>query len=97
MSQQRKPPNAGKGRPKGSTNKTTALLKEAILLAAEQVGENGSGKDGLVGYLREVARADAKAFSSLLGRVIPLQVTGEDGGPIKTVTRIERVIVGSKN
>jgi hypothetical protein len=74
VTEQRRPPNAGKGRPKGSTNKTTALLKEAILLAAEQVGENGSGKDGLVGYLREVARSDVKAFAGLLGKVIPLQV-----------------------
>jgi len=34
----RKPPNAGNGRPRGAVNRTTALLKEAILLAAEEVG-----------------------------------------------------------
>jgi hypothetical protein len=34
----RKPPNAGKGRPKGSSNKTTAVLKDGILKAAENAG-----------------------------------------------------------
>lgn len=73
---------AGPGRPKGSPNKTTAALKEAILLAAEQVGEDGEGYDGLTGYLRRVAKEDVKAFSGLLGKVLPYQLTGEGGGPI---------------
>lgn len=82
----RKPPAAGMGRRAGSQNKTTKALKEAILLAAEDSGEDGKGKDGLVGYLRLVAREDVKAFCGLLGKVLPLQVTGEDGGPIKTLS-----------
>lgn len=85
----KKPPNAGKGRTKGSLNKTTTALKDAILLAATQVGMDGSGKDGLTGYLKQVARTDRKAFSSLLGRVLPLQVVGPGGGPV--VARIELV------
>jgi hypothetical protein len=67
------------GRPKGVPNKTTATLKEAIILAAERVGNDGKGKRGLAGYLEHVASTDIKAFSSLLGKVIPLQVTGPDG------------------
>lgn len=73
---------AGPGRPKGSPNKTTAALKEAILIAAEEVGADGQGKDGLTGYLRHVATTDVKAFSGLLGKVLPMQVTGDGGGPI---------------
>lgn len=73
------------GRAKGTPNKTTGALKEAILLAAKDVGEDGNGQDGLIGYLRSVAKDDMKAFSGLLGRVLPLQVTGEDSGPIKAV------------
>ena len=80
---------AGPGRPKGVPNKTTTELKQAILNAANDVGEDGEGKAGLVGYLRTLARSEPKAFSGLLGRVLPLQVTGEGGGPV--VARIELV------
>lgn len=79
------PPAAGRGRKHGELNKTTKTLKEAILLAAEKVGNDGKGKDGLTGYLVHVASTDVKAFSALLGKVLPMQVTGEDGGPL-TVT-----------
>ena len=66
-------------------NKTTATLKEAILLAAEQVGENNNGKDGLTGYLRRVAMEDVKAFSTLLGKVLPLQLTGDPANPVGVI------------
>lgn len=69
-----KPPNAGKGRKKGVPNKTTALLKEAIILAAEAVGENSKGKGGLIGYCKMLAKDEPRAFAGLLGRVLPLQI-----------------------
>ena len=64
----------GPGRPKGQTNRTTTALKEAILQAATEHGEDDTGKNGLTGYLRKVAREDVKAFAGLLGRVLPLDV-----------------------
>lgn len=85
---------AGPGRKKGIPNKTTAVLKEAIITAAEQVGEDGGGTGGLTGYLVYIAKNDIKAFAGLLGKVLPMQVTGEDGGPITTITRIELVAPG---
>lgn len=66
------------GRPKGVPNKTTTALKEAILLAAEQAG----GKGGTVAYLKLMAHAEPASFMSLLGKVLPMQVTGEDGGAL---------------
>ena len=74
---------AGKGNPKtggrkrGVTNKTTALLKDAVLQAAEAAGD----KEGMVGYLTTQATQNPAAFMSLLGRVLPLQnaATDEDG------------------
>ena len=87
----RKPPAAGKGRPKGSVNKTTAKLKDAILLAAEKSGGDTKGRGGLVDYLKRVADEDVKAFSGLLGKVLPIQVAGDKDNPIVTVTRVEMV------
>lgn len=85
------PPNAGKGRPKGSVNKTTALLKDAILKAAENVG-NKVGSDGLISYLEQQAVENPGPFMALLGKVLPMQVTGEDGNAIsiQVVTGVPR-------
>ena len=80
---EKKKPKRG-GRKKGTLNKTTAVLKEAILIAAEAAG----GKDGLVGYLKKQAIVSPASFLALLGKVLPLQVTGADGGPIK-VAKVE--------
>jgi hypothetical protein len=66
------------GRKKGTPNKTTALLKDAILKAAELAGDS----EGLVGYLKIQASANPGPFMALLGKVLPMQVTGEDGGPV---------------
>jgi hypothetical protein len=73
----RKPPNAGKGRVKGVPNRTTALLKDAILKAAEGAG----GKEGLTGYLKEQATKNPGPFMSLLAKVLPMQVTGDPENP----------------
>lgn len=68
----------GPGRPKGSQNKTTALLKDAILRAAEKAG-NKVGDEGLVSYLEDQAEKSPRQFLALLGKVLPMQLTGPDG------------------
>ena len=67
---------AGPGRPKGSTNKVSRLLKEVILLAGENAG-NEIGDNGLVSYLQEQAIQHPTAFMTLLGKVLPMQVAAE--------------------
>jgi hypothetical protein len=87
-----RPPNAGKGRKKGVPNKTTTLLKDAILAAAARAG----GEGGLEAYLEKQANTNSGPFMGLLGKVLPMQLTGEGGGPVK-FQRIERVIVDPKD
>lgn len=77
----RKPPPPGPGRPKGSKNKTTAILKDAILMAAEGAG----GKQGLVGYLQQQAKANPGPFMALLGKVLPLTLSGDPDNPLPIV------------
>lgn len=75
----------GPGRPKGLPNKTTALLKDAILQAATNAGgEEG----GLVGYLERQAVDNPGPFMALLGKVLPMQVTGADGKDLKITVNI---------
>lgn len=77
-----KPPNAGKGRPKGALNKTTALLKDAILKAAQKAGEK-KGSEGIVSYLEAQADENPVAFMSLLGKVLPMQIAGDGENPLQ--------------
>jgi hypothetical protein len=78
------------GRRKGTPNKTTAQLKEAILDAAKAAG--GGGDDGITVYLTKLAGENSTAFASLLGKVLPMTVSGEGGG-FGFIQVIERRIV----
>lgn len=64
------------GRQKGTPNKHTALLKDAILKAAEQAGDK-LGKEGLVSYLEHQATENPGPFLGLLGKVLPMQIAGD--------------------
>jgi hypothetical protein len=55
-------------------NYYTRQVKEAILEAANQLGEDGEGYDGLVGYMRFLGRSEPKTFAMLLRAVMPTQV-----------------------
>jgi len=80
-----------RGRKPGTPNKVSKLLKDAVLLAAEQVGfitykhdkkgklvVSATGVDGLAGYLKYLAINEPRSFAVLLGRVLPMQVTLPD-------------------
>lgn len=70
--------NAGKGRPKGVPNKANAALKDMILEALS--------KQGGVDYLARQAEENPASFMSLVGRVLPMTVTGPaDDGSHKLV------------
>ena len=67
--------NRGKGRPKGAPNKLNADVKNMILEALS--GAGGSA------YLQRQADENPAAFMTLVGKVLPLQLTGENGGAIQ--------------
>ena len=71
------------GRQKGTPNKLTANVKQAIEKAFDKVG----GPE----YLARQAEENPVAFMTLLGKVLPTQVTGDPDNPV--VTRIETVVV----
>lgn len=82
-----KRPKTG-GRQKGTPNKFTVTLKEAILRAANEAG--GGGENGTVEYLTLQAYENPAAFMSLLGKVLPMQVA-HSGSVDSAVTTIRIV------
>ena len=73
------PRHPSSGRKKGTPNKQTQLLKDAILNAARLAGEAiGKPKDstGLEKYLFHLAMTEPAAFCSMLSKVMPLQIGG---------------------
>lgn len=98
-----------KGVPNKLTAAVRKAVMEALELAGQdaaraealQAGKTAAEADalaqtgGAVDYLRRLAWREPRAFASLLARLLPVQVTGDDeGGPLRLqVERIERVIV----
>lgn len=66
------------GRAKGTPNKTTALLKDAIIAAA-----TAAGRGNLIAYLTKQAKENPGPYMTLLGKVLPLQVNAAMSGTIK--------------
>ena len=99
------PKTPGSGRKKGTVNKSTQLLKDAVLRAAELAGDSIgayehklAGKkgvykrvDGLVYYLKRQARDNPGPFMSLLGKVLPMQIGGttDEGDGINITVKFE--------
>ena len=81
------------GRPKGAKNKFSADFREKLLIAAGEVAEetlleNGEdceeGKDYVIEYLKMLAANEPRSYASMLSKLIPSQVTGDDFGPVET-------------
>lgn len=54
------------GRQKGTPNRVTAAVKDAVITAFDEVGG--------AAYLVQIAKSDPRTFCGLLGKVIPLDV-----------------------
>ncbi|MHB1322327.1 MAG: hypothetical protein ACYCY0_12305 [Acidithiobacillus ferrivorans] len=77
---------AGLGRPAGSPNKINAGVKSMILGALDELGGQA--------WLMEQAKADPRAFMSLLGRILPSEISLDATvTAYEPITEIRRVIV----
>jgi hypothetical protein len=79
----------GPGRPKGSVNKLTMDIKSMVIAALDKAG----GED----YLLDQANNNPNAFMTLVGKIIPTQVTGDKDNPVELVHTITRRIIGKAN
>ena len=73
----------GKGRKPGQPNKITKTIRDAVM-AAVQPG--ACHENGFEGWLIERSKGgieDRKIFAGVVSRVIPVEITGAGGGPIK--------------
>lgn len=69
----------GKGRPKGALNKTTKSVKEAIEFAADGLG----GAQRLIEWAKEDPKNESAFWTAIYPKLLPLQVSGEGGGPVQ--------------
>lgn len=83
----------GRGRPKGSQNRTTRAAKEAIELAAEGLG----GYERLVEWAQSDPINERVFWSQMYTKLMPLQVTGDADNPLHMVNKIEFAIVKPEN
>jgi hypothetical protein len=73
---------SGQGRPKGTPNRLTADVRAMILAALDKAGG--------VDYLVAQSERNPAAFLALVGKVLPLQMTGANDGPVMIVTGVPR-------
>lgn len=61
--------------------KTTLAAKEAIALAAEKLG----GAQGLAKWAKKSPENESLFWTRIYPRLLPVQVTGEGGGPVELI------------
>src|ERR1035437_7175152 len=64
------------GRQIGTPNRSTRLLREAVLLAAAAAGSE-KGRNGLFLFLKKNAKKQPAIFMPVLARLLPLQVESQ--------------------
>lgn len=70
------------GRPKGTPNRVTKTIREAVEIAAREVTDS-KGKKGLAAWLLERANgsvADRQIFAGMVAKALPLTINGNGAG-----------------
>lgn len=76
------PSKPGPGRPKGSANKITKDIREAISQAFDKAGG--------IEYLVQVSKTKPEVFCSLLGKIIPAEVRAKVDATLNVATGVPR-------
>ena len=76
------------GRRRGSVNKSTAAIRDAMLQVFADLQAEGEVENG---HFLDWARANSTDFYKLISRLLPRQVVIPEGGP--AITHIVRTIV----
>ena len=86
VTEKRRPPRAGMGRPRGAQNVMTKTVKEMLLGALDELG----GQQWLI----EQAKTEPRAFMTLLARLIPAETAGSlEVTMPNQITEIRRTVV----
>ena len=75
------------GKPKGAISKTTKSAKEAIAAAADALG----GAERLTAWVQEDPQNERVFWGTIYPKLLPLQVTGNDGENLFAGIRVEFV------
>lgn len=80
----------GRGRPKGSPNKTTKAAKEMIAEVAAGLG----GAERMLAWAKEAPENERAFWVQVYPKMLPLTVGGDPDNPLTAITRIELVAGG---
>ena len=78
------PPNAGKGRPAGSLNKTTRAAKEAIAFAAEGLG----GAERLIDWAKEDPLNERAFWTQIYPKLLPHTLASDPDNPLGLTVKL---------
>ena len=78
---------AGPGRPKGLLNRTTRAAKEAIALAADELG----GAERMVAWVKEDPKNEHSFWTTIYPKLIPIDTN--INGNLNLVSKVERTII----
>ena len=76
--------NAGKGRPKGSLNKTTTAAKDAIAQAAEGLG----GAERLMAWAQEEPQNERVFWGTIYPKLLPHTLASDPDNPIGLTVKL---------
>lgn len=90
--QKGQPRAPGAGRRKGTGNKMTTAVKEAVVTAMTLYGEDGKGKKGMIGFFLKLCADRPELMVRLAEKILPIEVKGIQGGVVTLMALTPEVL-----